>query len=199
MSVPQSRVSPNGGQRSFPLTGAALSGWTWIALLVSLIGLAGTLSLSLGMGLKACPLCFYQRAFVMSAFAVLAIGLATGPVLPGRLALLVLAPTTAGLGVAIFHVYLEATGKLECPLGLFGWGTAPKQSLATFAVLSAILFVDALRGVKAATVGWRGLASPVVLGALLAAASCTSNPPMPPLPKEPYAHPPDICRPPYRP
>jgi hypothetical protein len=180
------------------LADTAASGWTWIALLVALIGLAGTLSLSLGMGLKACPLCFYQRAFVMCAFAVLAIGLATGTALPGRLALLVLAPTTAGLSVAIFHVYLEAAGKLECPLGLFGWGTAPKQSLVLFAVLFAILFVDALRGIKVGAVRWSGLAGTILLGALLAAASCTSNPPMPPPPKEPYANPPDICRPPYR-
>jgi hypothetical protein len=151
------------------------------------------------MGLKACPLCFYQRAFVMSAFAVLAIGLVTGTAPPGRLALLVLAPTTAGLGVAIFHVYLEVAGKLECPLGLFGWGTAPRQSLGTFAVLFAILLIDAIRGVSGRGVRWSGLAGAIILGALLAAASCTSNPPMPPLPKEPYAKPPDICRPPYRP
>jgi disulfide bond formation protein DsbB len=199
MSVPQKTVSPNVGVSSPPLADAATSGWTWLALLVTLIGLVGTLSLSLGMGLRACPLCFYQRAFVMSVFAVLAVGLATGAVLPGRLALLVLAPTTAGLGVAIFHVYLEAAGKLECPLGIFSWGTAPKQSLAMFAVLFAILLVDALRGVRVGAVGWTGVAGTVVLGALLAAASCTTNPPMPPLPKEPYAKPPDICRPPYRP
>src|SRR5260370_8662109 len=54
------------------------SGWVWAALLVALIALAGSLWLSMGMGLKACPLCFYQRTFVMAPVAVLVFGL------PGR-------------------------------------------------------------------------------------------------------------------
>jgi hypothetical protein len=32
----------------------------------------------------------------------------------------------AGLGVALFHEYLELTGKLECPSGVMGVGTAPR-------------------------------------------------------------------------
>jgi disulfide bond formation protein DsbB len=41
------------------------------ALAVSAVGTVGSLYLSLGMGLKACPLCFYQRTFMMSTAAVL--------------------------------------------------------------------------------------------------------------------------------
>jgi hypothetical protein len=100
--------------------------------------------------------------------------------------------------VALFHVYLETVGKLECPEGVFDGGTAPKQSLAVFVVLFALLVVDVLRNMKGSAGRWSGLAGAVIVGGLLAGASCTSNPPMPSPPKEPYAKPPDICRPPYR-
>jgi hypothetical protein len=175
------------------------SGWGWAALVLAVAGLAGSLGLSWGLHLKACPLCFYQRTFMMSLVAVLGVGLVARAARPGQLGLLALPLAVAGLGVALFHVRLEVTGKLECPQGLLGLGTAPKQSLAMFVVLTALLAVEALLGARGPA-GWGGLIGGVVLGGLLAAASCTSNPPMPAPPKEPYASPhPDICRPPYRP
>ncbi len=170
--------------------------WTWAALTFAGAGLAGSLALSWGLALKPCPLCFYQRAFVMGIVAVLAMGLLTGAARPGRLGLLALPLAAAGLGVALFHVRLEMTGKLECPDGLLGLGTAPKQSLAVFVVLTVLLAVDALARLSGPA-AWGGLVGAVVLGGLLAAASCTSNPPMPPAPKAPYPSPPDVCRPPY--
>src|SRR5919199_714734 len=103
-----------------PEAGAVASPWLWAALAVALAGLAGSLFLSLGMGLKACPLCFYQRAFMMSLVAVLGMGLLTGAGQSGRLGLLSVPLATAGLGVALFHVSLELAGRLECPQGLFG-------------------------------------------------------------------------------
>src|SRR5262245_37677844 len=153
----------------------------WAALAVACAGLAGSLSLSWGLALKACPLCFYQRAFVMGLVAVLAIGLLAGAATPGRLSLLALPLAVAGLGVALFHVWLELSGKLECPAGLLGVGTAPKQSLAVFVALVGLLGAGALRGAPGPA-AWGGLAGAVALGGLLAAASCTSNPPMPPAP-----------------
>jgi hypothetical protein len=168
------------------------------ALVVAVAGLAGSLFLSLGMSLKACPLCFYQRTFVMSVAAVLAVGLLARAARPDRLALLALPLAVAGLGVGLFHVRLELAGKLECPGGLLELGTAPKQSLAVFVALTALLALGALLGARGlADLG--ALAVAVVLGGLLAVASCTSNPPMPPAPKAPYAAPPDVCRPPYSP
>src|SRR6266704_5012252 len=107
---------------------AALSLWLLASLLVASAAVAGSLYLSLGMGLKACPLCFYQRAFAMSLLAVLAVGLFVRSESPGWLGLISLPLAVAGLGVALFHVYLEQTGKLECPEGLLALGTAPKQS-----------------------------------------------------------------------
>jgi hypothetical protein len=176
---------------------SAASLWTWAALAVALAGVAGSLSLSLVLGLKACPLCFYQRAFVMSVAGVLIVGLCTGGARGTRLGLLALPLATAGLGVAFFHEFLEGKGALECPAGLLGLGTAPQQSLGVFLVLFVLVLADAVTGpVPAAR---RGLAvtGALVLGALLAVGSCVSNPPMPGAPREPYAGPPEICRPPY--
>src|SRR4051795_11619850 len=83
----------------------------WTPLLVALVALAGSLWLSIGMGLKACPLCFYQRTFVMGVVAVMGIGLLTGRRYRGVLNLLTLPLAVAGVAVAAFHVYLERTGK----------------------------------------------------------------------------------------
>jgi disulfide bond formation protein DsbB len=174
--------------------------WAWAALAVAVAGLAGSLALSWWFGLKACPLCFYQRSFMMALVAVLGVGLPAGAARPGRLGLLALPLAVAGLGVASFHVWLEVSGKLECPLGMLEWGTVPRQSLATFALLSVLLLGDAVQGVLPAPGGWAALGAGALVGGLLAAASCTSNPPMPPPPKEPYKDARiEVCRPPYRP
>jgi hypothetical protein len=126
-SAPDSRVA--WGNR--PVT----SIWLWVALGVAAVAVAGSLTLSLGLNLKACPLCFYQRAFAMSALAVLGMGIAAGLGRSGSLAFVALPLAVAGLGVAVFHTWLEGSGKLECPPGLLGLGTAPQQSLIIFVLL----------------------------------------------------------------
>jgi disulfide bond formation protein DsbB len=169
-------------------------GLVWLPFSAALVALAGSLWLSLGMGLKACPLCFYQRTFVMAVVAVFAVGLLIAKRYRGVLNVLALPLATAGAGVAAFHVYLELTGKLECPLGILGVGTAPQQSL------TAIVIVLALTAVGVARAGGSGRAAPaagVALGLLLSVASVVSAPPMPQVPAEPYQKPPDVCRPPY--
>jgi disulfide bond formation protein DsbB len=148
------------------------------------------------MDLKACPLCFYQRTFMMSLVAVLGMGLLVDTKHTAHLPLLCLPLAVAGLGVALFHVFLEMTGTLECPAGLLGLGTAPQQSLATFAVLSVVLGVAAARA-SAGLVRWGSLAAGLVVGGLLAVASCISNPPMPAPPTKAYDKAPDICRRPF--
>src|SRR5262245_66543427 len=105
------------------------------SLLVAVVALAGSLWLSVGMKLKACPLCFYQRTFVMGVVAVLLVGLLAGVRPASVLSLLALPLAAGGVGVAGFHVYLEQTGKLECPDGILGLGTAPQQGLAAQALL----------------------------------------------------------------
>jgi disulfide bond formation protein DsbB len=174
---------------------AARSVGSWAALLVALAGLAGSLYLSLAMKLVACPLCFYQRTFMMSAAAVLLMGLCTGQ--SRRLTLLALPLAVGGLGVALFHVSLELRGILECPEGIYGLGTAPQQSLAAFLVLVAILVADGWRGAALGQISCFGLFTAIAVGALLAIASTVANPPPPPAPTHPYPEAPRICRPPY--
>src|SRR5262245_61043536 len=113
-------------------SGQNSSRWTWAALAVSLVAGAGSLYLSIGMKLQACPLCFYQRAFMLGTFAVLATGLFAGLGRTVSLGLLAFPLVIAGLAIAGTHVNLERTGTLECPTGVLGLGTAPQQSLAAF-------------------------------------------------------------------
>jgi hypothetical protein len=167
----------------------------WAALVVALVTLGGSIFLSLGLNLKACPLCFYQRTFAMSLVAVLGTGLALHGGRGFRISLLALPLATAGLGVALFHEFLELKGTLECPLGVLGIGTGPLQSLVMFVVLFAILAVDVLRR----QAPWTGFIGSLVIGAILALASCIANPPPPPPPTQPYPSAPEVCRPPYHP
>src|SRR5690349_4980818 len=112
---------------------------TWVALVVAGVGCLGSMYLSLGMNLLACALCFYQRAFLMSVFGVLALALLGR----ARLAPVVaLPPALAGLFIAGFHTFLVTSGKMECPNGVFGLGPAPAQSLVLFAVLVLVLAWD---------------------------------------------------------
>lgn len=179
--------------------GAIPAAVVWAPLLVALVALAGSLWLSIGMKMKACPLCFYQRTFVMGVVAVLGIGLLTGPRHRAVLNLLALPLAVGALGVAAFHVYLELTDKLECPAGVMGIGTSPQQSLAVLIVLLALVAVGVARSRKPGephpAAGWAA----VVLGLLLAWGAVASSPPMPPAPTQAYTTPLDICRPPFHP
>jgi disulfide bond formation protein DsbB len=159
------------------------------ALVLAIAGVAGSLALSIVLGFKACPLCFYQRSFVMAAAGTLLLAWPWRRALPeGLVAALVLFPAVAGLGVAAFHVYLEATGTLECPPGLFDLGSSPQQSLLLFALLVPTLAMAARP---------RTALFAAVLGALAAWGSIASAPPLPATPKAPYPASPEICRPPY--
>lgn len=146
--------------------------WTWAALLVSLAGVAGSLYLSLGMHLKACPLCFYQRVFIMGAAAVLLTGLLAGPSRGGRISLLAFPLAIGGLTVAGFHTYLEATSVLECPHGVLQLGSAPQQSLALHLLLTVLLALDVVRDGKLIAPALGSL----LLGALFALGAIQSVP-----------------------
>lgn len=168
--------------------------WPVAAFAISVAGLAGSLYLSLGMGLKACPLCFYQRTFIMSLVAVLGVGLLAGLARSGRLGLIALPIAIAGLGVAGFHANLEVSGQMECPKGMYDLGTAPQQSLAMFVLATVFLLVDVLTNRGAGWVRWPLLIVGLALGGGLAYASTISNPPMQRPSPEAYEKPPDICR-----
>ena len=116
--------------------------WTRLAFFVSVVGVVGSLYLSLQMDLKACPLCFYQRAFIMSVAAVLGFGLFLPGVPNAALTPLALAPAVAGAGIAAWHVYLEVTGAMECPPGITSLLPAPQESLIVYALLLGFLLID---------------------------------------------------------
>jgi hypothetical protein len=172
--------------------------WTWAALLASLVTLAGSLYLSIGMGLKACPLCFYQRTFVMGVVGVLLVGVLTGAARGSALSLLSLPAAVGGVGVAAFHVYLELNGQLECPKGIGDLGTAPQQSLVALVVLLLLLLLDVFAIRHYGDSATPALLIALVLGGLLAWGAIASAPPSE-KPTKPYDEAPRICRVPYNP
>jgi len=167
---------------------------TWVSFLLSVVVLAGSLWLSLGMGLKACPLCYYQRTFVMGVVGVLGIGLLTGTHRSLNLSLLALPAAAGGFCVAGYHVYLELAGKLECPAGILGVGTGPQQSLAGFTLLMLVLGMATLRSPTNGRPVWAGAVGGLVLGGLFAWGAVVSVAPMPQPKDEDYKHAPDVCR-----
>jgi hypothetical protein len=174
---------------------------TWFAFLASIVAVAGSLYLSLGLGLVGCPLCFYQRSFAIAACAVLAVGLLTGMGRSVPLSLLALPLAVAGLGVSGFHVYLEALGKLECPRGIEGVGSAPQQALAALALLTLVLLLDGLGRLGAVRLGGFALVLGLVLGGA-AAYGCVASAPALKARDKPYdseKEPFNICRPPFVP
>jgi hypothetical protein len=170
-----------------------------LALLFSAAAVAGSLYLSLGLGLVACPLCFYQRAF---AFALVGL-LAAGVILPdsrhGRLCVLALPLAVGGLGVAGFHTLLVMEGKLECPLGIADLGPAPAQSLAAFALITLAAVVGAVGEMKRDPRAILAVVVGLALGAGAVYGSVVANP-VPPEPKEPYPADQKVltCRVPYK-
>jgi disulfide bond formation protein DsbB len=167
-----------------------------IALFLSAGAAAGSLYLSVGMDLKACALCFYQRAFAFGLVGVLATGVLAFRTRGARVCTLGLPLALAGVGVAGFHVWLgwtawprdQATWYLACPAGIEGLGTAPQQSLAAFALISLVLLIGSLGEIRVTGEGVGAFVVAVALGAGAAAGSILANPPMPepkPLPTTP--------------
>lgn len=146
-----------------------------LTLLFAGVACAGSLYLSLGLGLKACPLCFYQRTFAFALVAVLLVGLSAG--LRGKLNLLALPLAVAGLGVAAFHVSLVETGKLECPAGIAGLGTAPHQSLAAFVLVLLPILYGVVVGSRAECLKPLPLLIGLAVGGAAVYGSISANPP----------------------
>ncbi len=195
-------MSEFGSQAGRPsIASRCAANWLTASTIVAAVGTSGSVFLSMGLGLKACPLCFYQRSFVMAALAVLALGRILDRARPGLICFLSVPLVWAGLGVAAFHEYLVLTGVLECPQALFGIGTAPAQSLAVFLVLAAVVCGGAWCGrQESSQQGMSTLVSAVLLGVVMAAACVKSSPPLPPVPTAAYdsvKQPLDTCRRPF--
>jgi hypothetical protein len=152
--------------------------WTPLALVVAIVGVAGSLYLSIGMELKACPLCFYQRAFIMAAAAVLLFGFIIRDVPRAAIAPLALAPAMAGFWIALIHVYKAYDGTLECPTGVTHLLLVPVESLIIFVLLLGLLVADVGHQHTYLSFGIGAL----VLGFVLAKASLEATPPAPTAP-----------------
>ncbi|MBI1832876.1 MAG: disulfide bond formation protein B [Planctomycetes bacterium] len=161
--------------------------WTRCALFVAVVGVLGSLHLSMGMNLRACPLCFYQRAFMMAAAGALAFG----PFLPGMPSaaqtVLALPSVIAGAGIAGWHIYLEWNEKLECPVGITGVLTAPGESLIVFGLLVVLLLGDLFHQRKYVMQG----VGAILLGVVFAVTSVHG---VPDRPTGPHPAPLDGCR-----
>lgn len=118
--------------------------WTRLALFIAIIGVLGSLHLSITMNLEACALCYYQRAFIMSTAAVLLFAMFLPGVPSSAVAVLALAPAFAGAAVAGHHAAAVWNGVLECPMGITGVLAAPVESLIVFALLVGALLGDLL-------------------------------------------------------
>lgn len=149
-----------------------------LALLLATVATGGSLYLSMGLGLKACPLCFYQRSFAMGAVLVLILQLWLDGVRSPRAAIITLPLVVSGLGIAAFHVYLVQADKLECPPALFGWGDGPLQSLLMFVSLTLVCFagVWSARRTESGN-GFATVVAVVILSCIAAWACIASAPP----------------------
>ncbi|MSQ94747.1 MAG: disulfide bond formation protein B [Gemmataceae bacterium] len=155
--------------------------WTRFALFFAALGVLGSLHLSLVMELKACPLCLYQRAFMMSVAAILAFGLFLPGVPTAAQTVLALAPAVAGAGIAGWHTYLDWTKVLECPMGITGILVAPQESLIAFALLAAFLVCDLFHQQRYVMQGFGA----ILLGVVFCTTCIKGTPKMPP-PGIPY-------------
>lgn len=168
-----------------------------LALFLSAVAVLGSLTLSLGLGLKACPLCFYQRTFAFSLVAMLLLGLLLLRDRLPTLSILALPLAVGGFGVAVFHTYLVASGKLECPRGILGLGSAPAQSLAIFSLIVLVLLGDLFRRTGTSEVNWLMVVLAILLGLASVYGSIIANPP--PMRKTAADEKLETCKQPYLP
>jgi disulfide bond formation protein DsbB len=171
---------------------------TWGALFAALAASAGSMWLSLGMNLEACALCFYQRSFAFAVAMIYLVGLLARVRPASSLASLALAPAAAAVWVAVRHVTLEAAGKLECPKGIGGFGSAPQQALFALSVVFAFVAIDSIQSVVRRRHWSLAPLVPAVIGAVFGYLSTIGNP-APKQPTAPYPSAiPIVCRPPYK-
>jgi len=161
----------------------------WAALLSAAVAALGSLWLTIGMELDACPLCFYQRACVLGVVGILLVGLMLRELSESSAGLVALPVAVAGLGVCLMHNYLEYSHKLDCPAGIGGYGTAPQQALVAQGILVFFLLIAGRRRFAV-----------LLMAVLLGAGSAwlmVNTVPKPKAPTEAYKEPPKICRVPY--
>jgi disulfide bond formation protein DsbB len=152
------------------------------ALVFAIIACVGSIYLSLGMGLIACPLCFYQRTFAFGLVGLLLVGLLMPNLTPSQLCILALPLAVGGIGVAGMHSYLVWSHKLECPLGIAEIRTAPEQSLLIFSLILVSLLAGAWGQLRTNSKAISSFLAAIFLG--FAAAFCCTMKEANPAPKQ---------------
>jgi disulfide bond formation protein DsbB len=181
--------------------------WARLALFIAVVGVLGSLHLSLNTDpvatdgekiiyIKACPLCYYQRAFIMAVVGILALGMFISEIPAGAQAVLSLAPASAGGAVAAFHSYLVWSEKLECPGGITGMA-APYESFIDYALLIAVLLADLFHRRQFIIQGLGAMLIGYVFFATGTREFEERNVPTPPTKAYPREQP-EVCRVPYK-
>ncbi|MFB6205223.1 MAG: disulfide bond formation protein B [Haloglomus sp.] len=116
-----------------------------LATVVAAAGTAGSLWLSLGLGLVPCELCWYQRILMYPLVVVLGVGALESRAGVWRTALPLAVP---GLAIAAYHSYLQAT-TVACgfqgPCAAVQWRapvvglTVPNLSLTAFVLIVSLV------------------------------------------------------------
>lgn len=119
--------------------------WNVLALCFALIAVAGSFWLWVAPDLKGCPLCSYQRSFVIAVATILLLAQLTELRASAVISVLAMPVAMTGLAIAMYHVERQLAGKMEFSAGLFGLGSAPQQSLAVQALLVIVLLVAGIR------------------------------------------------------
>lgn len=151
----------------------------YAALIAAVAAVAGSLYLSMGLGLVACPICGYQRGFAMAVLVILVLGLTTKARDSGFVNLFAFVPTVIGGMIAAYHSFSHLSGLQICPKGLFGIGHTPEQSVVSFVLILGCLLPGLAydivhQRIKIAAVLWSFL-----LGAMLAYLCIAASPGVP--------------------
>jgi hypothetical protein len=116
-----------------------------VALAVALLALAGSFWLRAGLDSKVGALAYYQWSFMIAVASILLLAQLTELRASSVVSVLAMPVAMAGLALAVYHVERQLAGKLESPPGLFGFGSAPVQSLVAQAVLVIVLLIAGIR------------------------------------------------------
>jgi disulfide bond formation protein DsbB len=151
--------------------------FTATALAAAIASVGGSFSLTLGLGLIACPLCLLQRAFAVAVLGILFLGLVTKIRDTGLVNLLAFLPTMIGTLIAAWHTVLDVTGQQICPSGVLGLGTTAQQSLASYVLILAALVPGLWMDLRAGKVSISTVIWTMLLGGALAFACIVTTPP----------------------
>jgi disulfide bond formation protein DsbB len=152
VGMDRSRILPGAMDAARSLIGPMA---LWLAALVALASMAGSLYLSEVAGFEPCVLCWYQRIAMYPLVVILGIAAVRGEVGVRRY----VAPVAAiGAAVSVWHIGVErlpglpsGSCSLSAPCDLiwverFGFVTIPVMALAGFLAILTLLFVYADRG-----------------------------------------------------